>query len=393
MLGFGDVRTILGDIFTVAQAIYEHVNLVKANKAQCNQLALRIKIIESAVRGLEKLPNLNKNQYETGLRDLLTGLQECLKFIQQFVQSSKWYRWILKAGTYKEQFAELNGNLQKSMQQLNLGLAAQQIINHTEDKKAQDKDNKFIIDNQNTIIQLNQDAVAEIQKLKLQEQERQEILLQQLMSMKARITELNIHSAPKKPLIDPRYKVPFFDLAFDSKLAEGTFGKVYLGRWHEQEVAIKTFDGLITEQDTEQFVREVQIMTQLRSPYITQFYSVCHEENRACIVMEYMAKGSLQKVLSSTALSPEQQKQMALQVARGLHYLHKQNVLHRDLKSANVLVDSNWNAKLADFGLSKTKSISVKTIHTRSQALQWQAPECFQRAGTYSEKSIYTAMA
>jgi serine/threonine protein kinase len=107
--------------------------------------------------------------------------------------------------------------------------------------------------------------------------------------------------------------------------------------------------------------------------------------------MEYMEKGSLYDLLGKIKLSAEQQKQMALDIARGLHYLHTQGVCHRDLKSANILVDAYGKAKLTDFGLSKTNAVSVKTIHERSQAFQWQAPEFFKRGEDYTAKSdIYS---
>jgi serine/threonine protein kinase len=107
--------------------------------------------------------------------------------------------------------------------------------------------------------------------------------------------------------------------------------------------------------------------------------------------MEYMAQGSLYEVLAKTTFSPEQQKQMALSIAKGLGYLHRQGILHRDLKSANILLDASGQAKLADFGLSKSEMRSIQTIQERSQAIAWQAPECLQRASQYTEASdIYS---
>ncbi len=72
------------------------------------------------------------------------------------------------------------------------------------------------------------------------------------------------------------------------------------------------------------------------------------------------------------------------QIAVGLNYLHSQGVIHRDLKSANILVNADGHAKIADFGLSKIKTISVQTAHQRSEAVQWMAPEVRHLNPVYS---------
>src|SRR5207302_1732660 len=76
---------------------------------------------------------------------------------------------------------------------------------------------------------------------------------------------------------------------------------------------------------------------------------------------------------------------------RGLQYLHTRGILHRDLKSANVLVNADNHAKLSDFGLSQTRATSVKTAKQKSEATRWLPPECFTRGGIYTVQSdIYS---
>ncbi|OGO93732.1 MAG: hypothetical protein A3F41_02960 [Coxiella sp. RIFCSPHIGHO2_12_FULL_44_14] len=384
-----DPQTALQSIYSIAKLIYDQARLVKANQAQCTRLAERVRIAEESVYGLNTIEN--KDHYQRGLNDLLTCLNNCLRFMQEFSNSNSWFKYILKTGTYRDKFQELNDELQKSMQQLNLGLAAQQIVNHQQDKVDQASDYRFILSNQDRIIQLNQEANSKIQQLSSEQREGQFIILQQLASMKEQITALNINRSIPKPLLDPRYMVPYFELMFDKKIADSAFGEIYLGRWNEQVVSIKLMENLLTEQDKDFFIREVQIISQLRNQQIVQFYGACLESGRACLIMEYMEKGSLYEVLAAEKLSAEQQKNMALDIARGLHYLHSQGVVHRDLQSANVLINKYGQAKLADFGLSKTKATSVKTAGGFSQAVQWLAPEFFTQRNNYIEQSdIYS---
>jgi serine/threonine protein kinase len=153
---------------------------------------------------------------------------------------------------------------------------------------------------------------------------------------------------------------------------------------------IKSIEGAFSEDDKAHFIREVQIMSQCRDKHITQFYGASLEPGRACLLMEHMERGSLYQVLEKPVPLPLQ-KQMALEIARGLQYLHTRGILHRDLKSANVLVNADNHAKLSDFGLSKTRATSVKTAKQKSEAIQWLPPECFTRGGVYTAQSdIYS---
>ena len=378
-----DIKTALENIYSVARLIYDQVQLVQANKEQCVRLGERVKIIEESVRGLSKIENMDN--YKKGLNDLLEKLKSCLEFMKQFSEASTWFRWILKAGTYQEKFQQLNEDLQKCMQQLSLGLVAQQIINREQDKRDQQMDAMFIRNNQARIIELNKKGLEEIQALKLEEKDRHEVLLLQLASIKAKVADL-AQPKPSQGNALEKFSIPFHELRFERLINAGSYGKVYLGKWEEQTVAIKLLEGTLSEAEKQQFIREVAITSGLRHPNIISFYGACLDGDRACIVMEYMREGDLSAVLRKGSLPLERQKELALDIAKALSYLHSHHFLHRDVKSANILVDKG-TAKLADFGLSKTNAASVKTTHERSQALQYQAPECFARKGHYTEAS------
>lgn len=380
-----DPTSALKNIYLVTKLIYGQVQLVKLNQAQCKRLAERIEIIEQSVQGLEQVKD--KSQYKKGLNDLLERLQRCLDLMKQLSQAGA-FKAFFKAGNYNQEFLNLNAELQTVIQQLNLGLAAQQICNREKDKQDQQADMEFVKQNHKEIIDEVQQANVGIGQLDLELKENHDIVMNQFESMKALLMGLN--RSAEKPPIDPHHIAPYFELIFDKKLGSGSFGQIYLGRWREQVMVIKSIEGDFGEEDRAQFIREVQIMSQCRDKHITQFYGASLEPGRACLLMEHMERSSLYQVLENP-LPPPLQKQMALEIAQGLQYLHVRDILHRDLKSANVLVNADNHAKLSDFGLSKTRATSVKTTLRKSEATRWLAPECFTRGGVYTAQSdIYS---
>jgi serine/threonine protein kinase len=170
-------------------------------------------------------------------------------------------------------------------------------------------------------------------------------------------------------------------LQLGRKLGQGTFGVVYHGHYQGGEVAIKQ---LLQQQldatSLEAFQQEFKLMAQLRSPHIVYFYGICTQEPYS-LVMEYMPKGSLYQVLhSQETLSANVCLQLAIDTGKGLAYLHAQSIIHRDVKSLNVLVDNHYHAKLTDFGLAKTKSVASSTTTGHAVgSLYWMAPELFKR--------------
>jgi hypothetical protein len=376
------ITDILQSIATVAQKIYEEVQRAKANQAQCQLLKTRIDVIVKATKDLEKVPNAD--HYRPGLVALKSCLDEALKFIQEFSKDTGWFKKVLKAGTAEAQFKQINENLHKTIEQLNLGLIAQQILNREQDIKAQKIDFEGMQKQQDIIAKLNQEAINALQKLKFDQTHQNEIVLKQLASMRAKLTGTAV-----KLEIEAHLLVPYHELMFNEMIGEGGFGKVYLGQWNEQTVAIKSVDG-ITQAEHEQFVREVQIMSRLHSPHIVQLYGACLEAESHCLVMEHMTQGSLHQVLGEKTLTPKQQKAYAISIAKGLFYLHSKGIVHCDLKSANILISAHHEAKLTDFGISKTATQSIKATAEKSQAIAWQAPECLQKHPKFTmESDIY----
>ena len=183
-------------------------------------------------------------------------------------------------------------------------------------------------------------------------------------------------------------EIGFHELSYDRKLSEGGYGIVYRGRWKHTVVAIKEIKREIIEQDKlEEFKNECAVMEVIRHPNIVLFLGACTKMPNLCIVLEYCARGSLWSLLHDMQIKMtwDYRKKFALDIAKGVYYLHtsKQPILHRDLKSLNILLDHALTAKLADFGWTRIKA---KVMTSKIGTYQWMAPEVI-KGFKYTEKA------
>jgi serine/threonine protein kinase len=190
--------------------------------------------------------------------------------------------------------------------------------------------------------------------------------------------------------------IPYQQIQIIRDLDEGAFGIVSYGKWGFEDVAIKILRvQQLSENTLTEFKAEAAIMTKLRSDYIVLLKGVCLKPY--ALVMEYMPNGSLFNLLHSQKELPMViRHRIALDVAKGLAFLHQyppSGILHRDLKSQNVLLNQYLHAKLADFGLAKVRVESLRSqAYAESSGknvgtIPWMAPECFGPCPNYSERS------
>ena len=166
------------------------------------------------------------------------------------------------------------------------------------------------------------------------------------------------------------------DLIKDANYApkRGSFGEVSKCDWKGTLVAVKR----ITNIDDKKFVQEVQMMHNIQHPNCVRLYGICTAPNQA-IVMEWMGGGDLSQFLAQRPL-PKMHRRLSLfrQICAGLNSLHSHSpdpIIHSDLKPANILLDSDQKvAKIADFGLSKTRTASYAGSHTAGTVF-YSAPE------------------
>ncbi|CAN1287870.1 Probable receptor-like protein kinase At1g80640 [Linum perenne] len=172
----------------------------------------------------------------------------------------------------------------------------------------------------------------------------------------------------------------------DNLLGKGGFGLVYKATMDDNsEVAVKKLD-CATEDAKREFQTEVNLLSKFRHPNIISLVGYGVHEDMGFIVYELMSNGSLEDLLHVTW---HMRLKIALDTARGLEYLHefcKPLVIHRDLKSSNILLDSNFHAKLSDFGLAVADSTHNKNKLKLSGTVGYVAPE-YMLDGELTEKS------
>ncbi|KAM1453957.1 hypothetical protein FF1_003547 [Malus domestica] len=174
--------------------------------------------------------------------------------------------------------------------------------------------------------------------------------------------------------LDPR------QLKFGNKVASGSCGDLYRGTYCTQEVAIKVLKPECVNPDMlKDFAQEVYIMRKVRHKNVVQFIGACTKHPSLCIVTEYMSGGSVYDYLHKQkgVFKLPSLLKVAIDVSKGMTYLHQNNIIHRDLKAANLLMDENEVVKVADFGVARVKSQSgVMTAETGTY--RWMAPEVIE---------------
>ena len=192
---------------------------------------------------------------------------------------------------------------------------------------------------------------------------------------------------------DNNFSISLSEIEFDDQIPEigkGTFGEVRKGIWRGETVAVKFLKTtmLTSRENIECFVQECNVMKNLRHPNIILYMGASIQGPDFFVVTEYCENGNLFEVLhinKSHKLTWKDKHRIALEIALGMNYLHSYEVpiLHRDLKSMNVLLDRNDQVKLADFGNTK---ILANQMTKQKGTFQWMAPEVI-RGSDYTEKS------
>ncbi|TKY70282.1 Serine/threonine-protein kinase HT1 [Spatholobus suberectus] len=177
-------------------------------------------------------------------------------------------------------------------------------------------------------------------------------------------------------------------LKYENKVGSGSFGDLYRGTYCSQDVAIKVLKPeRISTDMLREFAQEVYIMRKIRHKNVVQFIGACTRPPNLCIVTEFMSKGSLYDFLHKQrgVFKLPSLLKVAIDVSKGMNYLHQNNIIHRDLKTANLLMDENEVVKVADFGVARVQTQSgVMTAETGTY--RWMAPEVIEHK-PYDQKA------
>ncbi|XP_024959838.1 L-type lectin-domain containing receptor kinase IX.1-like [Cynara cardunculus var. scolymus] len=187
------------------------------------------------------------------------------------------------------------------------------------------------------------------------------------------------------------------NFAENEKLGEGGFGGVYRGFLKDSRtyVAVKRVSKT-SKQGIKEYASEVRIISRLRHRNLVQLIGWCHEKRELLLVYELMENGSLDSHLfkAKSLLTWGTRYKIAHGLASALLYLHEeweQCVLHRDIKSSNVMLDSNFNPKLGDFGLAKLVDHEKDSQTTMlAGTLGYMAPECLVTGKASKESDVFS---
>ncbi|CAN6443553.1 unnamed protein product [Victoria cruziana] len=188
-----------------------------------------------------------------------------------------------------------------------------------------------------------------------------------------------------------------FDI--DNKIGEGGFGSVYKGVLPDGRViAVKQLSSK-SKQGNKEFLNEICMISTLQHPNLVKLHGCCTEGSQLMLVYEYLENNSLAKALfgppeDKLKLNWPTRYNICTGVARGLAYLHEESmfkIVHRDIKSANILLDKKLNAKISDFGLAKLDEGNESHSNTRIVGtIGYMAPEYAMRGHLTDKADVYS---
>ncbi|KAI4348072.1 hypothetical protein L6164_008833 [Bauhinia variegata] len=192
---------------------------------------------------------------------------------------------------------------------------------------------------------------------------------------------VNCHSSVEKALAAEAkpgdWEIDRRLLRIGKRIASGSCGDLHHGVYLGQDVAVKIMRSEhLNDALEDEFAQEVAILSQVHHKNVVRFIGACTKSPHLCIVTEYMPGGSLYDYLhkNHNVLELSLLLKFAIDVCKGMEYLHKNNIVHRDLKTANLLMDTQNVVKVADFGVARfLNQGGVMTAETGTY--RWMAPE------------------
>jgi len=167
-------------------------------------------------------------------------------------------------------------------------------------------------------------------------------------------------------------------ITIQGQIGKGSFGIVYKANSNEHGiVAVKTYNDFDREKD----LKEIEVLSKLNVPNVIRFYGICKIKGKESLVMEYASKGNLCEFIHSFKKNGYQnfpwllRYKISIGIARGLFSIHNSQIVHRDIKSLNILLDDQLTPKIADLGESKNIESMIYMSKKLTGTFLWSAPE------------------
>ncbi|KAM0050024.1 putative protein kinase TKL-Pl-4 family [Helianthus debilis subsp. tardiflorus] len=184
------------------------------------------------------------------------------------------------------------------------------------------------------------------------------------------------------------------------RFAHGANSQLYHGIYNDEAVAVKIIRVPDDDENEElgvrlenQFTREINLLSRLNHKNVIKFVAACRQPRVYCIITEYLSEGSLRAYLHKLEDNTRKEKEylplkklikMALDITRGMEYIHSQGIIHRDLKPENILINGDFQLKIADFGIG-CDEVYFDILDDDPGTYRWMAPEMIKRK-SYSRK-------
>ncbi|KAE9345217.1 hypothetical protein PR003_g8045 [Phytophthora rubi] len=207
--------------------------------------------------------------------------------------------------------------------------------------------------------------------------------------------KLGVLQMVDKNEIKAEWKLDLNEVRLEKAVGSGRSGSTYSAWWRGTHVAAKVVDSstntqAVGEELLNEFHREVAVVSKLRHPNIVLFLGAAISPPRYCLVFEFMENGTLTDLIRARR-GPIDFFRLAAEMAMGMNYLHLCSIMHRDLKSGNVLIDSHGTAKISDFGLSCVLEIgSSSDLTAETGTYRWMAPEVIRHEPYSSKADVYS---
>jgi len=182
------------------------------------------------------------------------------------------------------------------------------------------------------------------------------------------------------------------NVTIKKQIGEGSFGAVYVGKWGETKIAMKS---LKDPQQAKEFEKECAILSKLRHPNVVSFFGIhTNEKGEKFMIMEFVSKGSLDHILKNEeeTLTVQDLLDMMICASLGMEFLETNQILHRDMACRNLLAtigESKYIVKVSDFGLSRDSN-SYTSNTTKMVPIRWTSPEVLRGKAFTSKADVWS---